>query len=194
MNLPIESEATENLALLTSNWRHNLRRTQRTKFTIEEWRHPVAAQVAGLYEEMEDYKGLSPQHNADSLHRMFAAFEGSLLVYRCVADDGRLLAIRACGVLGTRAWDLLAATSVAGRKVYAAYALFWGLLERCRQLGVSLYDFSGVDPDGNPGVFNFKKGTGAELFEYLGEWEIASPRLLSSLANRRLRVTSVPLM
>ena len=35
----------------------------------------------------------------------------------------------------------------------------------------------------NPGVYNFKKGTGATQVEYIGEWEWASSGLVRYFAN-----------
>jgi len=187
VRLAIDADRDRNLALLSGNWRHNLRRAQKAGLVVEEWHDPVAADVARLYAEMEGYKGLNAQQDVRDLERMFGSFEDTLVIYRCRGQDGELLSIRGCGVIGSQAWDLLAATSVQGRKSYASYLTCWEMLERCRQLGVREFDFSGVDPDANPGVFNFKKGTGAELFSYLGEWETASPRFLSTIVNQSLR-------
>jgi hypothetical protein len=185
--LTIDADGDKNLAQLSGNWRHNLRRAQKASLVVEEWTEPNAADVARLYAEMEGYKGLNVQHNPRDLELMFAALRERLVVYRCLGENGELLSVRACGVIGARAWDLVAATGVQGRKSYASYRVCWEMLERCRQLGVREFDFSGVDPEVNPGVFNFKKGTGAELFSYLGEWERSSPRLLATFVNRSLR-------
>jgi lipid II:glycine glycyltransferase (peptidoglycan interpeptide bridge formation enzyme) len=187
VRLTIDPNRDTNLALLSGNWRHNLRRARKADLVVEEWRNPTAVDVARLYAEMEGYKGLNAQHNLRDLESMFAAFDDTLVIYRCLDGNGELLSMRGCGVIGGNAWDLLAATSVQGRKTYASYLVCWEMLERCRELGVRQFDFSGVDPDTNPGVFNFKKGTGAELFSYLGEWETSSPRFLATVVNRSLR-------
>jgi lipid II:glycine glycyltransferase (peptidoglycan interpeptide bridge formation enzyme) len=85
-----------------------------------------------------------------------------------------LLAVRAAGLFGDTAWDLLAAAGASARKVYASHATLWALFEHCSQQGLSHYDLGGVDPIGNKGVYDFKQGAGACLIKYLGEWEWAS--------------------
>jgi lipid II:glycine glycyltransferase (peptidoglycan interpeptide bridge formation enzyme) len=97
-----------------------------------------------------------------------------VVVYRCLDGEGRLLAIRAAGLCGATAMDLLAVAGGEARKVYASHATLWALLDHCSRLGLRDYDLSGVDPVRNKGVFDFKHGTGASLVECLGEWEWAS--------------------
>jgi lipid II:glycine glycyltransferase (peptidoglycan interpeptide bridge formation enzyme) len=82
---------------------------------------------------------------------------------------------------------LLAATTEIGRRLYASYALVWQLLQHCQKLGVIEYDFMGIDPKNNSGVYNFKKGTGAEFIEYLGEWDWATSNILRWGANGMVR-------
>ena len=60
-------------------------------------------------------------------------------------------------------------------------------MTHCSHLGVRRYDLHGVDPESNPGVYNFKKGTGVVPFEYVGEWEFATSRWMRSLANLLVR-------
>lgn len=78
---------------------------------------------------------------------------------------------------------MLAATNVAGRKLYSSYLTISELLSTCLERGVEEYDLMGIDPHKNPGVYNFKKGTGAEPLEYLGEWEWATSEPLYYIAN-----------
>ena len=44
------------------------------------------------------------------------------------------------------------------------------LIQACKNAGVEHYELMGVDFENNEGVYHFKKGTGARLIEYLGEW------------------------
>jgi lipid II:glycine glycyltransferase (peptidoglycan interpeptide bridge formation enzyme) len=187
MALRLQQDPDQSLRSLSSNWRHNLKRSRKHELKIERWHAPDPAHVARLYAEMEEYKSLDPRETRPDLEGLCSAWGNGFILYRCTTRDGVALGLRACGILGTRAWDLLAATNAAGRKVYASYGLLWELLEHCRGAGVTEYDFSGVDPDGNRGVYDFKRGTGAELFEYLGEWDLSYPRSLRRIASARLR-------
>lgn len=174
MSYALAGDDAERLKRTTGNWRHNLKRSGRYDLRIEHWENPDLDAISELYREMERLKSLPVQHSAAELAAIFTQCRGQVIVYRCLDAEGRLLAIRAAGLCGARAMDLLAAASGEARKVYASHATLWGLLGHCSRLGLRDYDLSGVDPLGNKGVFDFKHGTGATLVECLGEWEWAS--------------------
>ncbi|OGR97401.1 MAG: hypothetical protein A2V88_07220 [Elusimicrobia bacterium RBG_16_66_12] len=174
LDLTPEPEALR--AGLSTNWRHNLKRGE-TRATIEDWTAPDPAEMARLYMEMESFKGLPPQHRAESLASLVRALGPALVLKRAVVG-GRTVALRACAVFGGSAVDLLAAATEEARKVYASYALLWPLLVEAKRRGARTYDLGGADPDAARGVADFKKGVGARLIETLGEWDFARPDLL----------------
>jgi lipid II:glycine glycyltransferase (peptidoglycan interpeptide bridge formation enzyme) len=53
---------------------------------------------------------------------------------------------------------LLGATHPDGLKSKAAYLLQWHTILAAKENGLSWYDLGGIDPEGNPGVYRFKKG------------------------------------
>jgi lipid II:glycine glycyltransferase (peptidoglycan interpeptide bridge formation enzyme) len=179
----VAREETLRLAACSKNWRHNLKRSHKSGYAVALWDRPDAAEMRAVYAEMEEHKNLAQQHTVQNLRALYAEAGDHLLTVSCRDAAGTLVAFRACAVLGTRAWDMLAATAVAGRRTYASYAAFWALTRECHRRGIGQYDLSGVDPVGNRGVFDFKQGTGATPVEYLGEWEWASPGLLALPAN-----------
>jgi lipid II:glycine glycyltransferase (peptidoglycan interpeptide bridge formation enzyme) len=60
--------------------------------------------------------------------------------------------------MGDSAIYLLGATSDDGLKSKGAYLLQWTLIKWLKEHGVRWYDLGGIDPEGNPGVYSFKKG------------------------------------
>ena len=179
LELDLRPPAAERMGSASANWRHNLRRAGKYGLTVEPWVNPDVAQMVAVYREMEDYKGLSEQHSEAALRAMVRHIGGNMAIFRCLDREGNLLAFRAAGIFRERAWDLLAAATRAARKVYASHALLWALADACRQRGAVAYDLGGADPVANKGVFDFKRGTGARLFEYAGEWEWAGMPLLA---------------
>lgn len=179
----VAREETVRLDACSKNWRHNLKRSRKSGYAVALWDRPNAAEMRAVYAEMEGHKNLAQQHSEQNLRALYAQAGDHLLTVSCRDAAGTLVAFRACAVFGTRAWDMLAATAVAGRKTYASYATFWALTQECHRRGIGQYDLSGVDPVGNRGVFDFKQGTGATLVEYLGEWEWASPSMFALPAN-----------
>jgi len=179
LELDLRPSMPERMKLASTNWRHNLRRSGKYGLTVEPWPQPDARQMAAIYRDMEGYKGLGQQHSEADLRAMIGSLGERLLVFRCLDSEGNLLAFRAAGVFCGRGWDLLAAAARAGRKVYASYAVLWASLEACRTQGAHTYDLGGADPLSNKGVFDFKRGTGARMIQYAGEWEWAGVPLLA---------------
>lgn len=183
----LNGEESERLKRASGNWRHNLKRSGRHGLRVEHWESPDLDEMSALYREMEGLKSLPVQHSEAELAAMLNNLGDRIVVYRCLDADGKLLALRAAGLYGTTAWDLLAAAGEAARKVYASHATLWALLDHCQKLGMQHYDLSGVDPVGNKGVYDFKQGTGARLVECLGQWEYASTRWFGLMVNFGIR-------
>ena len=66
--------------------------------------------------------------------------------------------------MGDSAIYLLGATSDEGLNSKGAYLLQWTVIQWLKSNGVRWYDLGGIDPEGNPGVYTFKKGfAGADI-------------------------------
>lgn len=174
---------------LTKNWRHNLSRAQRSGLTFKEWRDPNPADIAALYANMQEYKGINAQFSPEELTHVLGTLSDKLLLMEALTPDGERVGCRGCLISGTHGFDFLAAASESGRKLYASYGLFWELIRASRERGVRRYDMMGIDPEQNPGVYNFKKGTGAAHWDYLGEWEWCDSFLLKIALDWKLRKT-----
>lgn len=183
MSYALDADAEMRKTRASGNWRHNLKRSERYGLNIEHWTRPDAQEISKVYREMETLKNLTIQNSESELIAIMNHCADRLIVYQCRNSEGKLLAIRAAGLCGTTAMDLLAAAGGEARKVYATHATLWALLEHCYQLGFKEYDLSGVDFEANKGVFDFKKGTGASVVELIGEWEWGSVIGIRKLVN-----------
>jgi lipid II:glycine glycyltransferase (peptidoglycan interpeptide bridge formation enzyme) len=74
--------------------------------------------------------------------------------------DGQPLAGHVASVLGDTCIYLLGATSASGLKNNAAYLAQWSVVKMAKEKGCLWYDLGGIDPEGNKGVYHFKKGMG----------------------------------
>jgi lipid II:glycine glycyltransferase (peptidoglycan interpeptide bridge formation enzyme) len=164
-----------------------LKRSAKYGLRIEQWSNPDAKSIAAVYREMEKIKGNVERVPERDLEPLIRCLGERLLVFRALDANGQTLALRAAAIMGERAWDMLAAAGAAARKTYATYATFWSLAEECRRRGARTFDMGGIDPEANKGVYDFKKGTGAQPVHYLGEWDYAIPGVIRHLANWSLR-------
>ena len=172
---------------LSKDWQKNLKRSQHYNLTVSRWTHPDIDEILDLYRSMEATKSLRQQFTREEIQGFLEYLSDDLAFYRCDDEQGNLVALRGCVTLSRFGWDLMAATSPLGRKTSASYQLLWEVLKRCQEAGVIRYDLMGIDPEQNPGVYHFKKGTGAEVVEYLGEWDWATSTPMRWCANWALR-------
>src|ERR1043165_7904650 len=162
------------LAGLDRNWRRNLRRFQEGNLKVTQWLDPTADEVFAVYDSMQNAKGLEEQLSRDEIAQILANLKRQLVLYRCHDENGQVMSLLGCLVIGERACCVLSATSEAGRNVNSSYGVFWALFQHCQRIGVKSLDLAGIDPIRNHGVYRFKRATGAVAIEYLGEWDRAS--------------------
>ena len=171
----------------TTNWGRNLRRAEKNINRPYLWLHPDASEIASAYSEMNQFKdvtNLDLSKSESEISNIIDSFKDELLIIRCDDDRGNIDSLRGVLRFSNRAWDFLALTSPSGRKNYSSHAVFWHLTNVCQSLGVGSIDLSGIDPENNKGVYDFKKGTGAQQIDYLGEWDVAQPRWMRPILSR----------
>lgn len=91
--------------------------------------------------------------------------------------EGRTLAGAIVFVLGDKAWYVYGASSSTRREVMPNYLLQWTMIRWAMANGCRLYDFRGVSGNLDPsdplyGLYRFKKGFGAQLTEFIGEFDL----------------------
>lgn len=165
------------------NWRRNLKRSSECDLSVRQWFHPHAGEIASAYRAMENLKGLDEQQSDDEIAEMLKHLEQQIVLYRCEDASGALLSVMGCIVTGEKACLVISATTQKGRELHSSYAVFWALICHCRNSGVRVFDFAGIDPVRNPGVYRFKRAAGGRPVELLGEWDWASRPWLRWFGN-----------
>ena len=187
MTLDLTADLTNIHNGLSSNWRRNLKRSDRYGLNIYRWKNPDIPTMLDIYTSMQDFKGLEEQYSEEEIKGIFRHLGKNIVLYRCDDANGTPIALRGCLIMDRFGWDLFAAASPKARKQYATYALFWKILEECKMHQIETYDLMGVDPENAEGVYNWKKGTGATLTKYLGEWEWGNNSAITWAVNLKLR-------
>jgi len=88
--------------------------------------------------------------------------------------DGEACAGGICSDLGDTAIYLFGATSNRGIKTYGSYLVHWSMLAWAKARGCSSYDLNGIDPVGNPGVYQFKSqlaGAHGREVSFVGQYD-----------------------
>ena len=187
---PLIKDESARRSELSANWGRNLRRGESRNRSPYLWRDVDSTEVAELYKQLSDYKKITQDGDILSpanVESLLTSCRNQLTVFRCDDDSGKPLAIRGALTFGDQAWDILAAVSPQGRKQYSSYVTAWALLNHCANSNISQYDLSGIDPESNKGVYDFKHGIGASEIKYIGEWECGSPAFVQPVVGRLLK-------
>jgi lipid II:glycine glycyltransferase (peptidoglycan interpeptide bridge formation enzyme) len=191
---PLDAGTTPLRATYTGNWSRNLRRGHQRGVIAEQWHQPEARLIADLHREVENLK--QPFHaewrgDPTAIERLLSCFGKRIVIVKAHDQTGAVLAVRAAVIIGRYGYDFLAATSKEGRRAYASNVALDVLLGLLAERGIQHYDFGGVDPINNKGVFDFKHGAGGTEATYVGEYDATSPKfatwVLAKLVSSRTR-------
>lgn len=162
---------------LAQKWRNQLNGAERQGISIEVDKGDRAVErFSPLYDALLQRKSFSSELGPDFYDA----------VQRSADVDSRLLVVSAshygADVAGAvvdlgreTATYILGATTDAGMKCKAAYALHWAIMMLARDAGCVWYDLGGIDPEANPGVHHFKSGFGGVDLTSAGPFEIRPP-------------------
>jgi lipid II:glycine glycyltransferase (peptidoglycan interpeptide bridge formation enzyme) len=145
---------------LDPKWRNKLSGAERNSLTVSAGDGVKEYQTfCQIYSEMRRRKTFDTTVNAAELGRIQQALPPSqrMQVLLC-HEKGTPVAGLVASAMGNSAIYLLGATSDAGLNAKGAYLLQWTLIGWLRERGVIWYDLGGIDPEVNPGVYQFKKG------------------------------------
>ncbi|MHC4588680.1 MAG: lipid II:glycine glycyltransferase FemX [Planctomycetota bacterium] len=141
-------------------WRRNLRRADRAAFTVHTGTTPALFDpMHSLYEQLRQRKGFDATLDADfylALQPQLSS--GEQFTAGLVEMDGEPVAGLIWSTLGDTCVPLLLAADEPGLLNYAVYLLQWRSIVAAHDRGMRYYDLGGIDPEGNVGVYNFKKG------------------------------------
>jgi len=187
MMLQVNQDPEINKKNMSSNWRHNLKRAEKNQLRIEKWSNPEPEELYKLYIDLEQRKNIGQQFSREEIKYIISNFKHSLHIIKAFDKAGEICGFRGIILTPFVAWDTFAVTTEEGRKCYASHAILGAMLAFLRKNDIENYDLSGVDPIGNPGVYNFKKGTGALEICYMGEWDVSSSFLWTKALNILLK-------
>jgi lipid II:glycine glycyltransferase (peptidoglycan interpeptide bridge formation enzyme) len=186
---------------LDKKWRNQLTRSEKNNLTVisghgsEEFRD-----FFDIYSQMRKRKAFETTVDAEEFGRIQEALSESERMQVLICQDrGVPVAGLVASAMGDSAIYLLGATSDAGLTAKGAYLLQWTLICWLKERGIKSYDLGGIDPEGNPGVYHFKRGfSGADICQV--QQCVASASVVSSAMakagltiQRRFRASKKPL-
>jgi lipid II:glycine glycyltransferase (peptidoglycan interpeptide bridge formation enzyme) len=182
--LPLQGRTeTEVWDGFNSQWRRNVRIAERAGVQVERAGADALPEFHKLYLTTAARDGFLPRP-LPYFERMFQSFDAEdpdrvrLYLARL---DGEALAAATLVRVGSYAWFGYGASSDEKRDARPSNALQWRMVRDCLAEGVHVYDLRGImdtlDAENrHVGLLRFKAGTGGEVVEYPGEWDLPLSR------------------
>jgi lipid II:glycine glycyltransferase (peptidoglycan interpeptide bridge formation enzyme) len=178
--LPLAGKSEDELlAGFNQLWRRNVKKADKAGVTVELGDKTDLPTFHDLYTETAARDGFTP--------RPLSYFEGMWQAMTPEAPDrlrlylarheGDLVAATTMVRVGDHAWYSYGASSTAKREVRGSNAIQWRMIRDARAAGCAVYDLRGItdtldENDPHVGLIRFKIGTGGEVVEYVGEWDL----------------------
>jgi len=145
---------------LDAKWRNKLTQSEKKGLKVvagngtDEYRT-----FCQMYNQMRERKSFDTTVDVEEFGRLQEDLpEAHRMRILICEQDGVPVAGLVASALGDSAIYLLGATSDDGLNTKGAYLLQWTLIQWLKENGIKWYDLGGIDPEGNPGVYSFKRG------------------------------------
>ena len=163
---------------LSGNWRKHLSKAEKTTLKlVEGTEDELYDAINSLYEETLARKQFIPGIDIGKLRVIQNRLPDALKMRIMICEhDNRPVAALVGSALGDTGIEFVAATGRYGLELGGSYLLRWHMIQWLKEKGCQWYDLGGIDPSGNPGVYQFKHGmagkNGKEI-THLGQFYLA---------------------
>jgi len=181
---PLEEAAV--LAGMNQLWRRNIKKAD--KAGVQVTPSTEAADLKAfhdLYVHTAERDHFTPRPLAyfETMLARLGAEEPDRITVWSARHEGDLVASTIGIRVGEHAWYSYGASSTEKREVRGSNAVQWAMMRDALARGATVYDLRGItdtlDPeDPHAGLIQFKVGTGGEVVEYAGEWDLPLRPLL----------------
>jgi hypothetical protein len=145
---------------LDKKWRNQLTRSEKNGLNLVAGNGTVEFRTfCRMYNQMLKRKAFATTVDIEEFGRLQEDLPDTHRMRILICEqDGRPIAGLVASAMGDSAIYLLGATSDDGLDAKGAYLLQWTLIQWLKESGFKWYDLGGIDPEGNPGVYSFKRG------------------------------------
>lgn len=174
-------------AHMEGRWRDVLRRTERnpdltTRFPTTPAERQSAFETFGrLYAALKRRKGF--RNSLDTAAFRDLAANDPNLVFLEMRERDEPILVRIIHRTANRWTDFYVASNERAKATGAGRLALWHLIERAKREGASVLDLGGIDPAGNPGVYEFKRGVSRNVVAANPLWLFSRTRLLRRAAT-----------
>lgn len=160
--IDIDSPEDEIVKRFNAKWRSDLKKSLKAEVAIK---RGVELSLFDAFQPLFDELMAKKEFQVDLTPQFYKSVQEGLpdsqkLVVHLATIDDEPVAGVICSFHGNAGVYLFGAADDRGRKVAASYRLQYEAIKYAQEMGCRFYDLGGIDPEGNPGVFRFKKRMG----------------------------------
>jgi lipid II:glycine glycyltransferase (peptidoglycan interpeptide bridge formation enzyme) len=166
-------------------WRRNIKKADKAGVEVTLGKAGDLPEFHRLYAETAARDRFTPRPLA-YFQQMFSALQAEdadrIRLY-LAHHGGDLIAATTWVRVGRHVWYSYGASSGVKRDVRGSNAIQWQMMRDALAVGADVYDLRGItdtldENDPHFGLIQFKVGTGGEVVEFAGEWDLPLSRLL----------------
>jgi lipid II:glycine glycyltransferase (peptidoglycan interpeptide bridge formation enzyme) len=144
---------------LDKRWRRQLKIAEKNNIVIEDsYKDSMFKDFIDVYMEMVHLKKFIIPTDINLFRKILRSLpeEFKPRIILCY-DNNKPCAGAICCTIGNTAMNIYRATNKLGRTNNASYLVQWKVLEWAKENHCSLYNVNGINPETNPGTYQFKK-------------------------------------
>lgn len=167
---------------MSQNYRRGLKKTENSQLEIRRQDDGEGFSVfSEMYSDLQQAKGFGGLHMDEFSNPQQMLSDDEKLSLLLLYNEDRPIS----GILSTNLGDsgmlLLAVSNEEGRKLKGAYPTWFASVMLALESGKIRYDLGGIDPEKNPGVYNFKSRMGGAELYYVGAYDAFSSTTVKAI-------------
>jgi lipid II:glycine glycyltransferase (peptidoglycan interpeptide bridge formation enzyme) len=167
---------------MSKSWRKNLNKAEKRDLKVIEGKTMDLFDIVyNLHTETVLRKGFEPGINIDDYRSLQESLsENQKMNIMVCESEGKPIAGLVGSAIGNVGIELIAATGDYGMELGGSYLLRWKMLEYLKAHGCFFYNLNGINPERNPGGYQFKSGFGGKNgmdVYFIGRFEACENRL-----------------
>ncbi len=174
-------------AEMEQRWRKALRKAERNAALTLRFLDDPAERLrafdafAAMYAALKTRKGFSNDFDAASYRDLAANDPRHVMIE--VREGEELCLVRIAHLSRDRFTDFFTASTERAKANAAAYLAVWSFIRRGAEEGCRVFDFGGIDPANNRGVYDFKRGLTRNVVSSGPLWLYGRNRLVTAAAG-----------
>jgi lipid II:glycine glycyltransferase (peptidoglycan interpeptide bridge formation enzyme) len=181
---PLEIDPEEMRLKFHNKWRASLRKAEKNDMQVYETQDiQTLLEFERIYQQSQERKGFTGLNVGEFIQAQEKLPAEQKLNIIVIKKDNDLLSVDINSYLGDTSLGIFQSTTEKGLSLGASYLAWWNTFQVAKRVGMRRYDMGGIDPVGNPNVYQFKQRMGGDEVFHLGCFEAYASRSVKRICS-----------